>query len=85
MSSAVENPAASGRLAHGVALITLTADDRPLEAWFPEPALGPVTGDLEPLGRLVEAVTAPYEVRSGLERYALPGPEDLAYRTFCGT
>ena len=51
-----------------------------------EEALAAATaGDLAPRGRLVEAVRAPYEVRSGLERYALPGPEDLAYRTFCGT
>ena len=42
-------------------------------------------GDLEPLGRLLDAVTRPYEERPGLERYAAPGPEDLAYRTFCGT
>ena len=50
MSSAVPNPATSGRLAHGVALVTLTPDDRALDAWFPAPALGPVPDDLEPLG-----------------------------------
>ncbi len=49
MSSAVENPALSGRLAHGVALVTL-AGDRALDAWFPAPALGPLPDDLEPLG-----------------------------------
>jgi uncharacterized protein YdiU (UPF0061 family) len=43
-------------------------------------------GDLEPLGRLLAAVTDPFEVREGLERYAAPAPEDFgAYRTFCGT
>jgi serine/tyrosine/threonine adenylyltransferase len=31
-------------------------------------------------------VTAPYDERPGLERYAEPAPEDFgAYRTFCGT
>jgi uncharacterized protein YdiU (UPF0061 family) len=44
-------------------------------------------GDLEPLTRLLSAVSAPYDERPGLERYAEPGPEDFAttYRTFCGT
>ncbi|WP_353358616.1 protein adenylyltransferase SelO [Mycobacterium sp.] len=43
-------------------------------------------GDLGPLSRLLEAVTAPYDERPGLERYAEPAPEDFgAYRTFCGT
>ncbi|GAA5146756.1 YdiU family protein [Nocardioides marinquilinus] len=42
-------------------------------------------GDLAPVGRLLDAVTRPYDVRPGLERYAEPGPEDPAYRTFCGT
>jgi len=42
--------------------------------------------DLEPLYRLLEAVTAPYDERPGLERYAAPAPEDFGtYRTFCGT
>jgi 2,3,4,5-tetrahydropyridine-2-carboxylate N-succinyltransferase len=50
MSPAAENPTPSGRLAHGIALVTLTADGRALDAWFPEPALGPVPDDLEPLG-----------------------------------
>ena len=31
-----------------------------------------VAGDLAPYERLVDAVTDPFEVRSGLERYALP-------------
>ena len=36
--------------------------------------------------RLLDAVTAPFDERPGLERYAAPAPEDFgAYRTFCGT
>ena len=52
-----------------------------------EEALSAATaGDLDPLQRLLEAVTAPYEKRPGLERYASPAPEDFgAYQTFCGT
>nr|WP_090277509.1 YdiU family protein [Mycolicibacterium komanii]CRL72074.1 hypothetical protein CPGR_02684 [Mycolicibacterium komanii] len=43
-------------------------------------------GDLEPLYRLLDAVTAPYDERPGLARYAEPAPEDFGkYRTFCGT
>ncbi|OBK44338.1 YdiU family protein [Mycobacterium sp. 1081908.1] len=43
-------------------------------------------GDLDPLGRLLAAVTAPYDERPGFERYANPAPEDFgAYQTFCGT
>jgi uncharacterized protein YdiU (UPF0061 family) len=43
-------------------------------------------GDLGPLERLLTAVTAPFEERPGLERYAAPAPPDFgAYRTFCGT
>ncbi len=43
-------------------------------------------GDLDPLGRLLEAVTAPYDERPGLERYAAAAPPAFgAYRTFCGT
>jgi uncharacterized protein YdiU (UPF0061 family) len=52
-----------------------------------EEALDAATGgDLGPLDRLLDAVTAPYEERPGLERYAEPAPQDFgAYRTFCGT
>jgi serine/tyrosine/threonine adenylyltransferase len=52
-----------------------------------EEALDAATaGDLDPLGRLLDAVTAPYDERPGLERYAQPAPADFgAYRTFCGT
>ena len=43
-------------------------------------------GDLKPLEQLLEAVTAPYNERPGLERYAAGAPQDFgAYRTFCGT
>jgi uncharacterized protein YdiU (UPF0061 family) len=43
-------------------------------------------GDLDPLARLLAAVTAPYDERPGLERYASQAPEDFgAYQTFCGT
>lgn len=52
-----------------------------------EEALAAATsGDLAPLGRLLDAVTAPYDERPGLQRYASPAPDDFgAYRTFCGT
>jgi len=52
-----------------------------------EQALGSATaGDLEPLTGLLEAVTAPYHLRPGFERYAEPAPADFGrYRTFCGT
>ncbi len=44
------------------------------------------TGDLGPLGQLLDAVTAPYDERPGLERYADPAPEEFGtYQTFCGT
>lgn len=43
-------------------------------------------GDLEPFERLLAAVTAPYDERPGLERFAAPAPESFgSYRTFCGT
>jgi len=45
-----------------------------------------VGGDLDPLERLLEAVTGPFDQRPGLERYARPAPEDFgSYVTFCGT
>ncbi|OBG00720.1 hypothetical protein A5773_04335 [Mycobacterium sp. 852014-52450_SCH5900713] len=52
-----------------------------------EEALAAATaGDLGPLDQLLTAVTAPYEERVGLERYANPAPEDFGkYQTFCGT
>lgn len=43
-------------------------------------------GDLDPVARLLDAVTDPYQERPGLERYAAPAPTDFGpYRTFCGT
>ena len=43
-------------------------------------------GDLGPLEQLLAAVTAPYDERPGLDRYASPAPEDFGkYQTFCGT
>lgn len=43
-------------------------------------------GDLEPLDHLLDAVTAPFDERPELERYAAAAPPDFgAYRTFCGT
>jgi len=52
-----------------------------------EEALAAATdGDLDPLSRLLTAVTAPYDERPGLDRYAEPAPDDFgSYRTFCGT
>jgi serine/tyrosine/threonine adenylyltransferase len=52
-----------------------------------EEALAAATaGELAPLEQLLAAVTAPYDERPGLERYAGPAPEDFgAYQTFCGT
>lgn len=52
-----------------------------------EEALAAATGgDLDPLTRLLDAVTNPYDERPGLERYAAGAPEDFGtYRTFCGT
>jgi uncharacterized protein YdiU (UPF0061 family) len=52
-----------------------------------EEALAAATGgDLDPLQRLLVAVTAPYDERPGFERHASPAPEDFGtYRTFCGT
>jgi len=52
-----------------------------------EEALAAATdGDLAPFDRLVAAVSAPFDERPGLERYAQPAPADFTdYRTFCGT
>ncbi len=52
-----------------------------------EEALDAATaGDLDPLDRLVDVVTRPFEERPGLERYAAGAPEDFgAYTTYCGT
>ncbi|ULE34645.1 protein adenylyltransferase SelO [Mycobacterium sp. IDR2000157661] len=52
-----------------------------------EEALAAATdGDLAPVRLLLDAVTAPYDERPALSRYAEPAPEDFGkYRTFCGT
>ena len=52
-----------------------------------EEALSAATdGDLVPLERLLDALSAPYDERSGLERYDGAAPVDFgAYQTFCGT
>ncbi|WP_461124549.1 protein adenylyltransferase SelO [Saccharothrix stipae] len=53
-----------------------------------EEALDAATeGDQRPLERLLDAVTAPYDERPGLDRYAEPAPNGFAaaYQTFCGT
>ena len=43
-------------------------------------------GELSLVEGLLDAVTAPYDERPGLERYAEPAPDDFgAYQTFCGT
>jgi serine/tyrosine/threonine adenylyltransferase len=44
-------------------------------------------GDLNPLEMLLDAIAAPYEERTGFERYAAPAPEEFgaSYQTFCGT
>lgn len=42
--------------------------------------------DLQPLSDLLSAVTAPYDERPGLDRYAAGAPPEFgAYVTFCGT
>jgi serine/tyrosine/threonine adenylyltransferase len=52
-----------------------------------EEALAAATaGDLEPFGRLLDAVCRPFEERPGLEAYAEPSPSgSCGYQTFCGT
>ena len=44
-------------------------------------------GDFDPFDELLEAVTAPFDRRPGLERFEYPAPADAAsrYQTFCGT
>ncbi|MEZ5812775.1 MAG: YdiU family protein [Rhizobiaceae bacterium] len=45
-----------------------------------------LAGDMAPFDRLLQAVTAPFEERAGLESYAEPAPKDFGpYTTFCGT
>ena len=68
------------------------AMDRVNPAYVPrnhlvEQALAAATdGDPAPLGLLLDAVTGPFDVRPGRERYAAPAPPGSGpYRTFCGT
>jgi uncharacterized protein YdiU (UPF0061 family) len=43
-------------------------------------------GDFAPFHRMLEAVTHPFEARTGCEHYAeAPRPEERVLRTFCGT
>jgi uncharacterized protein YdiU (UPF0061 family) len=69
-----------------------TAMDRVNPVYVPrnhlvEEALAAATeGDLGPVERLLEALTAPFDHRPGLERYAEPAPDSFSgYQTFCGT
>jgi uncharacterized protein YdiU (UPF0061 family) len=42
--------------------------------------------DFQPFEELLDAVTRPYEERTGLERYSVPArPEESVLQTFCGT
>ena len=53
-----------------------------------EEALAAATdGELAPFTRLLAAVTAPFDERPDLQRYAEPAPDDFGrrYQTFCGT
>ncbi|MEO5900857.1 MAG: protein adenylyltransferase SelO [Ilumatobacteraceae bacterium] len=52
-----------------------------------EEALAAATrGDMEPFDRLVDVISAPFDERPGLERFAMPAPSSFTdYRTFCGT
>ncbi len=53
-----------------------------------EEALTAATGgDLEPVRGLLDAISAPFDERAGLERYAQPGEKEFSasFRTFCGT
>jgi uncharacterized protein YdiU (UPF0061 family) len=68
------------------------AMDRVNPAYIPrnhliEEALAAAAGaDLDPLFRLLDAVTRPFDERPGLEQYAVGAPEGFGtYRTFCGT
>jgi len=68
------------------------AMDRVNPAYIPrnhlmEEALAAATsGDMQPLFRLLNAVTRPFEERPGLEQYEVGAPGDFGtYRTFCGT
>ncbi|WP_309238757.1 protein adenylyltransferase SelO [Actinoplanes aureus] len=87
-------PMADGWMARWRALgPDLDAMDRVNPIFIPrnhlvEEALAAATaGDLEPVNRLVEVVSAPFSERPGLERYAEPAPREFCdgFQTFCGT
>ena len=66
--------------------------DRANPAYVPrnhlvEEALAAATdGSLDPLHTLLDAVTAPYDERPGLERHLEPAPDSFGhYTTYCGT
>ncbi len=43
-------------------------------------------GDLQPLQRLLDVITRPFDERRGFESFAAPAPPSLSgYQTFCGT
>lgn len=43
-------------------------------------------GDMEPFSQLLSVISAPFQERSGMQRYADAAPETFGpYRTFCGT
>ena len=71
---------------------TAAAMDRVNPVYVPrnqrvEEALTAATaGDLDPVRRLLDVVTRPFDERPGLEEYAAPAPAGCGpYRTFCGT
>jgi serine/tyrosine/threonine adenylyltransferase len=71
---------------------TAAAMDRVNPVYVPrnhlvEEALAAATaGDMDPFGRLLEAVSRPFDEREGLERYAEPAPDSFGkYVTYCGT
>ncbi|MGO1543909.1 MAG: protein adenylyltransferase SelO [Gulosibacter sp.] len=44
------------------------------------------TGNMEPFGQLLQAVTEPFTTRADRDRFALPAPSSFGpYRTYCGT
>ena len=51
-----------------------------------EALIAATRGELAPVHRLLDVLSAPYEQRAGFERYAEPAPPEFGgYRTFCGT
>jgi serine/tyrosine/threonine adenylyltransferase len=68
------------------------AMDRVNPAYIPrnhlveEALVAATAGELAPLEGLLSAVTAPFDERAGMERYAEAAPDDFGrYQTFCGT